>query len=422
MSRSKYGAAANHQMRVRHRVKSYEQLSPNGNPGVMDSRQSLSALDDQEMDDIIAGDREKHDTDKNKMEHKEDAIHIPEPELIATVPQSEQSAFNCVDYKMDSNSNYNLVFGDLQKWRVHQLSEDEKNTESQDLWFLRYPKNRKQRRKVFVEGKVHRVWNICADEETFEAKLHLFLSWLVTKDEYLLCMEEEKRCVLDDDDAPNSKDKLESKLWHPVIHIPNLINGQQEYVDNVHGMRFKIVSYKKFAGFGNGPDMSTLTQNLIEAEKHHFDIKNAQFIRCKVEVSGSFHADFKLKTFPFDIQNLGLTIMDRTGRGSFLPALRQRKQFMGVDSQCFEVKEWDLEATMFEFVDADPNHDTQSFGRSLSQFIISFKYKRNYTFYLMKYVLFFASVTALSLLAFSFDFKSAPDRCGFIVGLVLTLA
>ena len=97
---------------------------------------------------------------------------------------------------------------------------------------------------------------------------------------------------------------------------------------------------------------------------------------------------------------------------------------MSVDAFCFEVKEWDLLATMFEFVDANPNYDTSSFGKALSQFIVEFKYKRNHWMYLLKYALVIFSITALSLLAFTFSFDEGKnvDRCGFIVGLVLTIA
>ena len=95
---------------------------------------------------------------------------------------------------------------------------------------------------------------------------------------------------------------------------------------------------------------------------------------------------------------------------------------MNVASECFEVKEWDLRATMFEFVDANPVYDPQSFGKNLSQLLIKFKFERNYTMYCFKYIAVVSAMTALSLLAFVFNHESAVDRSGFIIGLVLTLA
>eukprot|EP01084_Bolivina_argentea_P113810 202765_1 len=336
-------------------------------------------------EDMIGSDQYPNDIQlEEDVKEAESSMIVPEPQLITTITQKEQSRFNCVDYKTNDQSNYNLMFGDLQKWRIHTLSDNNKNVNSEDLWFLKDQKSRKQRRKIFVEGKVHRVWNINADEETFEAKLHLFLSWIVTKDEYLLCIEEEKKCELFDDCTESVETAIDNKIWHPIIHIPNLVHGTQQFADTGNNIKFKIVSYKKFAGFGEDRsiDIEKLNQNTIDirdveqVEKESFDIRHAKFIRCKIEIKGLFYGDFELKNFPFDLQNLCVTIMERSGRATFLPAFRERKQFMNVDSFCFEVKEWDLEATMFEFVDSNPNYDQQSFGKNLSQFIIGFKYKK----------------------------------------------
>ena len=284
-------------------------------------------------DDIIEGDIEdgssalgskrrysitmnEYKTDLDDAE--EETIKIPDPELLATITTNEQSTFNCVNYKTNEQSNYNLKFGDIQKWRLYSLAPNGKTIESEQHWFLKDQHNRKQRRRLFIEGKVHRIWNINADDETFDGKLHLFLSWLITKDEYLLCMEEEH--MADGRLFSNESDKNDAtitKLWHPVIHIPNLIEGEHKFVDNGNGVKFKIVSYKKFAGFGHGVDIERLNES--DDDKHQFETKHAKFIRCKLEISGTFHADFKLKNFPFDLQDLGISIMIEVEEGHFYP-------------------------------------------------------------------------------------------------------
>lgn len=334
-------------------------------------------------------------------ENEEEKQEIPEPELITTITTNEQLTFSCVDYKINEESNYNLKFGDIQQWKLYSLSTNGKDIECEQHWFLKDQHNRKQRRRIFVEGKVNRIWNIDEDQETFNVKLHLFLSWLITKDEYLLINDEK----YDD-------------IWIPCVFIPNLIDGKHKFVDNGVGTKFKIVNYKKFAGFGN----ANIDIPKLNDKQQQFEIKQAKFIRCKLEISGSFRGDFKLKNFPFDLQDLTISIMDRSGRGTFLPAMRERKQFINVASQCFEIKEWDLRATMFEFIDANPMYDPQSFGKCLSQFIIKFKFERNYSMYLLKYIIIISAMTALSLLVFVFEHDSIGDRSGFIIGLVLTLA
>eukprot|EP01084_Bolivina_argentea_P115565 205487_1 len=65
-----------------------------------------------------AGKQEDHKTDNNE------SLHIPEPELLTTIAQNEQSPFSCVDYETDKQCNYNLSFGDLQQWRVYTLSKN----------------------------------------------------------------------------------------------------------------------------------------------------------------------------------------------------------------------------------------------------------------------------------------------------------
>ena len=359
--------------------------------------------------------------DENYSSSDEEKMEIPESELLATITQNEQSSFECVDYQTKDDSNYNLVFGDLQQWRIHSLSEDKKSIESESLWFLKDQQNRKQKRKIFLDGKVHRVHNINADDQTFEAKIHLFLTWMITKDEYSACIKEneaneQNRNSFQDENVLSTAVSTDfDKVWYPCIHIPNLISGKHKFIENVSGSKFNVVTYKKFAGFDNS------TANEDTEDNHSFQIKHAQFIRCKVQISGVFFSWFELKNFPFDFQDLGITFMERSGRGTFLPAFRQRKQFMNVDSLCFEVKEWDLEATMFEFTDTNPAYDNNAFGKMLSQFIIRFKYKRNYKMYVIKYIIIMMSITALSLLSFTFKFENNVDRSGFLIGLLLTI-
>ena len=327
--------------------------------------------------------------------------NLPSPELLTYLPQKQQSWI--APYQMDEYSNYNPKFGDLQQWKVYTKSGDHNRVVSKDLWFLKDANNHKQRRRVFVEGKVDRVWKINADDETFEAKMYFFMSWMITKEEY-------SKSIVKKDRQKERWKNPRDEVWHPELHIPNLIDGKIKFVEDA-GDKFKVISYKNFAGFDPKADSRT-----------GFQIQNAKFIRCKVEISGVFHADFDLKAFPFDVQELEIPIMERSGRGTFFPALRKREDFMSVDRVCYEVKEWHLELTMFEFVDTNPNYDSSSFGENLSQFIVDFKYQRNYWKYIARYIFVTMTITALSLLAFTFDYAANADRCAYVVALVLTIA
>ena len=394
-------------MKRRHRVKRVRRRSLQSH----DARELVAGNQTEigDTEQLGIGSDEGFSSDQQNSNNNSD--DLPSPQLLCTLPQEKQVPFQCVEYKMDEYSNYNPKFGDLQKWKIYTKSEDKNEVKSEDLWFLKESNNHKQRRRVFVEGKVHRVYKINADDETFEAKMHLFLSWMITKEEYMMCIASDQK-VNSGDVCPPSL-MSHDKVWYPSVHIPNLIEGKVKFVET-GGAKFRITSYKKFAGFGT---------ESIESDANDFEIGNAKFIRCKMAISGVFHADFELRNFPFDVQEMQISIMERSGRGTFLPALRERKHFISVDPHfCYEVKEWDLAATMFEFVDTNPNYDSSSFGKALSQFIVDFKYQRNYWKYISRYWLVTMTITALSLMAFAFDYNANSDRCGFIIGLVLTVA
>ena len=343
---------------------------------------------------------------------------ISETVLLQQLPQSEQRTFQCVNYQMDEYSNYVPKFGDLEQWRIYSKLSNNQNVDEivQDLWFLQNGNNIQQRRRVFVEGKVHRVWKIDSEDDTFEATLELTLSWLITKDEYVQCLNdiEHNRDIHSSSGFPVTA----TNIWHPVLHIPALVEGDIEYIER-SGSKFRIISYDEFAGF------SSILSDADESADGNFkfQIENTKFMRATINISGVFQSDFVLKNFPFDLQQLNIVLMEKSGRGTFMPALREKSHFLSVDGVCYEVKEWSLLATMLEFVDVNPQYDTSSFGEPLSQFIIGFKYKRYYGLYLLKYGLVTSSLVGISLLSFGFHYnEQLAERCAYVVGLMLTIS
>eukprot|EP01084_Bolivina_argentea_P018049 33657_1 len=130
--------------------------------------------------------------------------------------------------KYDPDWKYNITLGNIAKYKVPSINNKDEDAE---YWFAmddsgaddtsntekKKKKNTPNERKVFISGKVKRLSDIDANEETFRCKFHLYMNWFVTKSEYLNYLKHKNNNSLSEF-KPN---------WYPSLEMQNCIQKDE---------------------------------------------------------------------------------------------------------------------------------------------------------------------------------------------------
>ena len=138
-----------------------------------------------------------------------------------------------------------------------------------------------------------------------------------------------------------------------------------------------------------------------------------------VVVSGCFHADFNLRSFPFDCQPLQIILEMGTIKQMRYRAPSHTDVCVSIETQICSLTEWKLAGSLVEFT-ASALHLSKS-GNRYAQLILTVSIARCWEPYIFRLACPLAILSACSLLAFSIDPDSPSDRLSFLITLILTV-
>merc|ERR1740123_501133 len=146
-----------------------------------------------------------------------------------------------------------MTLGDIEKRSATSINDAGK---VEDYWFAMPGKDT---RKVFVSGKVNRLSDINALEESFQCSLQIIMYWYITKDEYEGNGKRESREKSYLHYKELNKVEDWTPAWHPVLRLPNCIHTYKSELFYFPNRGLFPVRVLKKSGLGKQLDLDEAT-------------------------------------------------------------------------------------------------------------------------------------------------------------------
>jgi len=267
----------------------------------------------------------------------------------------------------------------------------------------------KSARRVYFSMKVKRFSDIDTVHESFRARFHIYLNWIVTHKEYETYLAHTR----------DQEERRTTAKWEPKFK-PRI-----EFVNEVQEHYFRSVPYPPMGYYRIIPLRAWLDQ-----KDCGFDCKKTLFCRQKLECDLTFSEQMELRSFPFDCQDFTIVIRESSGtsKALLMPEPRYtdserqiKSDFFKLDTTFSVLDEWDFYSTMLEVADS-------SSGASRSKSVyheitVRFKMMRRWKVYMYNIVVYLIIITFISLTCFALDEEDGDlgERLNLAVTILLTL-
>jgi len=245
------------------------------------------------------------------------------------------------------------------------------------------PKKEKPKREkieVLLEGKIKNLSEINLVNQTFRVQMHVYLTWMLSKDDQEQYEELEK--------------SKKSDEFKPSLKL-EIVNAKEV------SMEYEI---------RNAPRQAKKDKTKLSC-------------RMKVEIVATCNEEFELQSFPFDVQDLTLDFKPTAKDYTFVPMnWGDGSAFWSINPSPVLFEEYALQRCVVEFYRDNGKNSKAAGGKGYSHCVVRMKLERNARYYILNY---FSIIGLINLGAFtSFGFyeisvDSLGDRMGLLVTLIL---
>lgn len=182
---------------------------------------------------------------------------------------------------------------------------------------------------------------------------------------------------------------------------------------------FKICKYQDLHPRFKIPNLKELQEWKDYPKKFKTTTSNEVYCESSFRVVGTFMEKMELESFPFDIQDITITLVCNVPTNYYILTPNKKESDIGIMREKFlTMSEWSVETLSVQFTHTQKSESRSRTEKSVMRIFV--KVRRKWIAYFWRVIIIMAIINFCSLFVFCIDISEPGDRGGHIFTIMLT--